>query len=125
MSDGSWRLDDQLASILSVPVNGLLDSCPFNNILHEDSEKLLNSTDSLYQDIWATALALAWLQMTCEAYNKEWGIAATKSKYWLSKQTLPAGFTLNDLSVIADNTLQTLKIWTPEDSTSYWNNSRK
>ena len=125
MPEGSWRLNDQLASILSIPSNSLVESCPFKNILRDDGERRLKSTDNLYQNIWATALALAWLQTTCEKFNKEWDIAATKSKYWLSKQALPAGFTLNDLSVIADNTLRTLKTWRSQNSAGYWNNNRK
>lgn len=69
-ADGSWRLEEALAHIVDRPLRRL--------------EKAMPVPDApLARELWATALALAWLERHASALVDEWGMLASKAERWL------------------------------------------
>jgi von Willebrand factor A domain-containing protein 5 len=73
-ADGSWNLDEGLASALGVRLRKL-------------QKKLEGATGDPEEAAraWATALALAWLEANAADSRDEWEILADKAKAWLSR----------------------------------------
>lgn len=124
LPDGSWKLTEDFATVISVSYHNLTDSCPFNNLIRKDEYD--RSAMVHFKSIWATTLALAWLQSHCEKHKEEWQIAATKSQFWLLKQALPKGLVIQDLTIIAETTLKSLNTWKPQKKPiAYWNQHQR
>jgi hypothetical protein len=69
-ADGSWPLASPLADILDRPLRTI--------------EKEMPSPDTpLARELWATALALAWLERHAMPLVSEWEMLATKAERWL------------------------------------------
>ena len=87
-AEGSWQLNSTLASALTKPLKELESACPVpykGNI----------------QVIWATILALAFLETVCAAQRDEWELVAFKAEMWLQGQSLPSGADMNALKEAA------------------------
>jgi hypothetical protein len=72
-ADGSFDLDERIASILGVPLRKL--------------EKKLHGAEGDPVEAaraWATALAIAWLESRAAESRGEWELLAEKAKTWLS-----------------------------------------
>ncbi len=58
--------------------------------------------------IWATSLALKWLARLWSQYEDEWVLVAQKAQRWLEMQKKPVGFELNDVKLMAQQSLTVL-----------------
>ena len=67
--DGSWRLNTELADVLSLTLEELQSLSPV-----QDST------------VWATALVLVWLQEECINEEKKWKLMHNKAMKWLEMQ---------------------------------------
>jgi len=77
--NGAYAFGDRVAKILNVSVKVLKDHLP---------EKLKNDyfvglIDKELEDIWATLLVLAYLEISLKDVKKDWILMAEKSKKWL------------------------------------------
>ncbi|XP_056397624.1 von Willebrand factor A domain-containing protein 5B1 [Hyla sarda] len=61
--------------------------------------------------IWATAVALAWLENNSAAYFIEWELLAAKADRWLCKQKIPEGRTLATVKSAAQQLFVLLRHW--------------
>ncbi|KAM5126716.1 von Willebrand factor A domain-containing protein 5B1 [Mantella aurantiaca] len=61
--------------------------------------------------IWATAVALAWLENNSAAYFTEWELLAAKADRWLCKQRIPEGRTLAAVKSAAQQLFVLLRHW--------------
>lgn len=57
--------------------------------------------ESTGKRLWATALALVWLEHNCASFFNEWELLAAKADHWLSEQRLPKGTDLAGLKASA------------------------
>ena len=87
-AEGSWQLNSTLASALTKPLKELESSCP---VPYEGNIRV----------IWATILALAFLETVCAAQRDEWELVAFKAEMWLQGQSLPSGVDMNALKEAA------------------------
>nr|XP_006824545.1 PREDICTED: von Willebrand factor A domain-containing protein 5B1-like [Saccoglossus kowalevskii] len=61
--------------------------------------------DEETNQLWATSLALSWLEYKCSSFFEEWELIAAKADRWLSVQNLPNGFDLPSLKAAAAQVL--------------------
>ena len=87
-AEGSWQLNSTLASALTKPLKELESSCP---VPYEGNIRVM----------WATILALAFLETVCAAQRDEWELVAFKAEMWLQGQSLPSGVDMNALKEAA------------------------
>ncbi|OBS68872.1 hypothetical protein A6R68_02587 [Neotoma lepida] len=72
-----------------------------------DPSVLLECTGKL----WATAVALAWLEHSSASYFIEWELVAAKASLWLEQQKVPEGRTLSTLKATARQLFVLLRHW--------------
>uniref|UniRef100_H3D4F0 von Willebrand factor A domain containing 5B1 n=1 Tax=Tetraodon nigroviridis TaxID=99883 RepID=H3D4F0_TETNG len=70
--------------------------------------KRMLDTESL---IWATAVALAWLEHSSASYFIEWEMIAAKASMWLSAQDIPEGRDLASIKAAANQLFIILRHW--------------
>ena len=73
--DGSWELTPDFASAIGVRFHVVLSDVP---------------NDSEVQRVWATALALAWLDHHAASLRPEWQMLAAKAQWWIDNPPIPA-----------------------------------
>ncbi|GAB1289130.1 von Willebrand factor A domain-containing protein 5B1 [Apodemus speciosus] len=61
--------------------------------------------------LWATAVALAWLEHSSANYIIEWELVASKASSWVEQQKLPEGRTLSMLKSTAQQLFVLLRHW--------------
>ncbi|XP_036386646.1 von Willebrand factor A domain-containing protein 5B1-like [Megalops cyprinoides] len=61
--------------------------------------------------IWATAVALAWLEHSSADYFIEWELIAAKASMWLSAQAIPEGRDLAAIKTAANQLFVILRHW--------------
>ncbi|XP_053256473.1 von Willebrand factor A domain-containing protein 5B1 isoform X3 [Podarcis raffonei] len=61
--------------------------------------------------LWATAVALAWLEHSSASYFIEWELAAAKASLWLSEQDFPEGRSLPAVKAAAQQLFVLLRHW--------------
>lgn len=61
--------------------------------------------------VWATAVALAWLEHSSASYFIEWEMIAAKASMWLSAQTVPEGRDLASVKAAANQLFIILRHW--------------
>ncbi|XP_063293291.1 von Willebrand factor A domain-containing protein 5B1 [Pelobates fuscus] len=61
--------------------------------------------------VWATAVALAWLENSSAAYFIEWELLAAKADRWLCRQQIPEGRTLATVKSAAQQLFVLLRHW--------------
>jgi len=66
--DGSWELTPQFASTIGAD---------------HDQLRALVDDDPYVQRVWATALALVWLEEHAPSLKVEWQMLATKAAWWV------------------------------------------
>ncbi|XP_029689047.1 von Willebrand factor A domain-containing protein 5B1 isoform X2 [Takifugu rubripes] len=74
-------------------------SCPGKRMLDPESM------------IWATAVALAWLEHSSASYFIEWEMIAAKASMWLSAQDIPEGRDLASIKAAANQLFIILRHW--------------
>ncbi|XP_036035976.1 von Willebrand factor A domain-containing protein 5B1 isoform X2 [Onychomys torridus] len=72
-----------------------------------DPSALLEYTGKL----WATVVALAWLEHNSASYFIEWELVAAKASSWLEQQKIPEGRTLGVLKATARQLFVLLRHW--------------
>uniref|UniRef100_A0A8C4TLE1 von Willebrand factor A domain containing 5B1 n=1 Tax=Falco tinnunculus TaxID=100819 RepID=A0A8C4TLE1_FALTI len=61
--------------------------------------------------LWATAVALAWLEHSSASYFIEWELVAAKANLWLSDQDFPEGYSLATVKAAAQQLFVLLRHW--------------
>ncbi|KAM6976951.1 von Willebrand factor A domain-containing protein 5B1 [Aplochiton taeniatus] len=61
--------------------------------------------------VWATAVALAWLEHSSATYFIEWELVAAKASMWLSSQSVPEGRDLASVKATANQLFIILRHW--------------
>lgn len=61
--------------------------------------------------VWATAVALAWLEHSSASYFIEWELVAAKASMWLSAQEIPEGKDLASIKAAANQLFIILRHW--------------
>ncbi|NXR14944.1 VW5B1 protein, partial [Semnornis frantzii] len=61
--------------------------------------------------LWATAVALAWLEHSSASYFIEWELVAAKASLWLSQQGFPEGSSLATVKAAAQQLFVLLRHW--------------
>ncbi|NXO91627.1 VW5B1 protein, partial [Certhia brachydactyla] len=61
--------------------------------------------------LWATAVALAWLEHSSASYFTEWELVAAKASLWLSRQDFPEGSSLATVKAAAQQLFVLLRHW--------------
>ncbi|CAL8325880.1 unnamed protein product [Merluccius merluccius] len=61
--------------------------------------------------VWATAVALAWLEHSSASYFIEWELVAAKASMWLSSQSIPEGRDLASVKAAANQLFIILRHW--------------
>nr|XP_033777040.1 von Willebrand factor A domain-containing protein 5B1 [Geotrypetes seraphini] len=61
--------------------------------------------------LWATAVALAWLEHSSAAYFIEWELVAAKASMWLGEQEIPEGRNLAVVKATAQQLFVLLRHW--------------
>ncbi|XP_030211565.1 von Willebrand factor A domain-containing protein 5B1 [Gadus morhua] len=61
--------------------------------------------------VWATAVALAWLEHSSAGYFIEWELVAAKASMWLSDQRIPEGRDLASVKAAANQLFIILRHW--------------
>ncbi|NXB81040.1 VW5B1 protein, partial [Donacobius atricapilla] len=61
--------------------------------------------------LWATAVALAWLEHSSASYFIEWELVAAKASLWLSGQHFPGGSSLASVKAAAQQLFVLLRHW--------------
>ncbi|NXY85221.1 VW5B1 protein, partial [Alcedo cyanopectus] len=80
-----------------------------------DSGRLRHSSGSAQTEpegmLWATAVALAWLEHSSASYFIEWELVAAKASLWLSEQEFPEGYSLATVKASAQQLFVLLRHW--------------
>ncbi|XP_065817720.1 von Willebrand factor A domain-containing protein 5B1 [Labrus bergylta] len=75
----------------------------------------LSSSPKSVQDpesmVWATAVALAWLEHSSASYFIEWEMVAAKASMWLNAQEIPEGKDLASIKSAANQLFIILRHW--------------
>ncbi|NWQ84235.1 VW5B1 protein, partial [Columbina picui] len=61
--------------------------------------------------MWATAVALAWLEHSSASFFIEWELVAAKASLWLSHQDFPQGYSLATVKAAAQQLFVLLRHW--------------
>ncbi|KAK1803443.1 hypothetical protein P4O66_020881 [Electrophorus voltai] len=61
--------------------------------------------------VWATAVALAWLENNSASYFIEWELIAAKASLWLGRQVIPEGRNLAAVKAAANQLFIILRHW--------------
>ncbi|XP_054912659.1 von Willebrand factor A domain-containing protein 5B1 [Poeciliopsis prolifica] len=61
--------------------------------------------------VWATAVALAWLEHSSASYFTEWELVAAKASMWLNAQDIPEGKDLASIKAAANQLFIILRHW--------------
>lgn len=61
--------------------------------------------------LWATAVALAWLEHSSASFFIEWELVAAKASLWLSRQRFPEGSSLATVKAAAQQLFVLLRHW--------------
>ncbi|XP_006239261.1 von Willebrand factor A domain-containing protein 5B1 isoform X2 [Rattus norvegicus] len=73
----------------------------------QESSELLEHTGKL----WATVVALAWLEHSSASYIIEWELVAAKASSWVELQEVPEGRTLSTIKATARQLFVLLRHW--------------
>ena len=87
-ADGSWRLGDVTAKLLSKSLEELRGVCPV-------------TCEGGVSTLWATVLCVVYLEVKHASQKDEWELIAMKAEQWLGSQPLPAGADLSTLKAAA------------------------
>ncbi|XP_030589971.1 von Willebrand factor A domain-containing protein 5B1 [Archocentrus centrarchus] len=71
----------------------------------------LETPSALESMVWATAVALAWLEHSSANYFIEWELVAAKASMWLSEQDIPEGRDLASVKAAANQLFIILRHW--------------
>uniref|UniRef100_A0A3B5ASH5 von Willebrand factor A domain containing 5B1 n=1 Tax=Stegastes partitus TaxID=144197 RepID=A0A3B5ASH5_9TELE len=128
-ASGAFPLDAALCDAISVPMDKLKWTSPFTSHrtslghLSHSSSRRTESADGGSRSsrssgmldpesmVWATAVALAWLEHSSASYFIEWELVAAKASMWLSAQDIPEGRDLASIKAAANQLFIILRHW--------------
>ncbi|XP_028392748.1 von Willebrand factor A domain-containing protein 5A-like isoform X1 [Dendronephthya gigantea] len=84
LASGAWKMSTSLSDVISKTTEEIKDACPV-------------SCEGDMESIWATIIALTYLQLRQLNFKDEWELIALKAETWLTKQSLPQGSSIQDL----------------------------
>uniref|UniRef100_A0A667YRY3 von Willebrand factor A domain containing 5B1 n=1 Tax=Myripristis murdjan TaxID=586833 RepID=A0A667YRY3_9TELE len=125
---GAFPLDIALCDAINVPMDKLKWTSPFTShrtslghLSHSGSRRTESTSDgrrspsepeiSQQHMVWATAVALAWLEHSSASYFIEWELVAAKASMWLSAQNIPEGRDLASIKAAANQLFIILRHW--------------
>uniref|UniRef100_A0A673HH68 von Willebrand factor A domain-containing protein 5B1-like n=1 Tax=Sinocyclocheilus rhinocerous TaxID=307959 RepID=A0A673HH68_9TELE len=124
LSCGAFMLDSALCDAINVPMDKLKWTSPFTShrlsLTHSEiTETPLPGSPGILrravQDpegmVWATAVALAWLEHSSASYFIEWEMIAAKASMWLDEQIVPEGRDLASVKATANQLFIILRHW--------------
>ena len=113
--EGFWEITHSFAEVMKVNYLQLKESCPFADVTLRQKQNLSlsrknsKSTEKSYDNIWATTIALVFLNLYYEEHKEDWVLIDEKANKWLRRKKLPTGFTVEDIFIIAQQTTKLLK----------------
>uniref|UniRef100_A0A672GZ64 von Willebrand factor A domain containing 5B1 n=1 Tax=Salarias fasciatus TaxID=181472 RepID=A0A672GZ64_SALFA len=138
---GAFPLDAALCDAINVPMDKLKWTSPFTShrtslghLSHSGSRRADSADDGSRSSgsgssgsaspggalkrmldpesmLWATAVALAWLEHSSASYFTEWELVAAKASMWLSAQDIPEGRDLASVKAAANQLFIILRHW--------------
>uniref|UniRef100_A0A3Q1KGU1 Uncharacterized protein n=1 Tax=Anabas testudineus TaxID=64144 RepID=A0A3Q1KGU1_ANATE len=137
LASGAFPLDAALCDAINVPMDKLKWTSPFTSHRTSLAEPPLSphsQVDSGWSSgsggletaspsgvlkrmldpesmVWATAVALAWLEHSSASYFIEWELLAAKASMWLSVQDIPEGRDLASIKAAANQLFIILRHW--------------
>uniref|UniRef100_A0A8B9SRN6 von Willebrand factor A domain containing 5B1 n=1 Tax=Anas platyrhynchos TaxID=8839 RepID=A0A8B9SRN6_ANAPL len=96
---GAFLLNSAFCEALGIPMEKL-----------KRTSKLRRQTEPEGM-LWATAVALAWLEHSSAAYFVEWELVAAKASLWLREQRFPQGCSLAAVKAAAQQLFVLLRHW--------------
>uniref|UniRef100_A0A3Q2ZPI6 von Willebrand factor A domain containing 5B1 n=1 Tax=Kryptolebias marmoratus TaxID=37003 RepID=A0A3Q2ZPI6_KRYMA len=125
LASGAFTLDSALCEAISVPMDKLKWTSPFashrTSLGHLPSLLSRNvwpdagpssfASESSASMVWATAVALAWLEHSSASFFIEWELVAAKASMWLSAQEIPEGKDLASIKAAANQLFIILRHW--------------
>ncbi|KAM4562255.1 von Willebrand factor A domain-containing protein 5B1 isoform 1-T1 [Odontesthes bonariensis] len=72
---------------------------------------VMKQMQDLESMVWATAVALAWLEHSSASYFIEWELIAAKASMWLSAQNIPEGKDFSSIKAAANQLFIILRHW--------------
>uniref|UniRef100_A0A3Q3X3M7 Uncharacterized protein n=1 Tax=Mola mola TaxID=94237 RepID=A0A3Q3X3M7_MOLML len=122
LASGAFPLDTALCDAINVPMDKLKWTSPFSShrsslghLSHSSSRPFLGCPLKRRPDpesmVWATAVALAWLEHSSASYFIEWEMIAAKASMWLSAQDIPEGRDLASIKAAANQLFIILRHW--------------
>uniref|UniRef100_A0A673BS36 von Willebrand factor A domain containing 5B1 n=1 Tax=Sphaeramia orbicularis TaxID=375764 RepID=A0A673BS36_9TELE len=132
LASGAFPLDTALCDAINVPMDKLKWTSPFFShrtsldLYHQSAEHSSSSPSHLSKAssnsaqkrmldpesmVWATAVALAWLEHSSASYFIEWEMVAAKASMWLGAQDIPEGKDLASVKAAANQLFIILRHW--------------
>ncbi|XP_074162141.1 von Willebrand factor A domain-containing protein 5B1 isoform X2 [Sminthopsis crassicaudata] len=88
------------------------DSPDDNSFPGANSKQMLESHEpEQASKVWATAVALGWLENSSASYFVEWELVAAKASAWLGEQKVPEGRSLTSIKTAAQQLFVLLRHW--------------
>ncbi|XP_051844323.1 von Willebrand factor A domain-containing protein 5B1 isoform X3 [Antechinus flavipes] len=89
------------------------EDSPHDDGFHRaDSKQALESHEPEQAGkVWATAVALGWLENSSASYFVEWELVAAKASSWLGEQKVPEGRSLASIKTAAQQLFVLLRHW--------------
>uniref|UniRef100_A0A3Q2P380 von Willebrand factor A domain containing 5B1 n=1 Tax=Fundulus heteroclitus TaxID=8078 RepID=A0A3Q2P380_FUNHE len=136
LASGAFPLDSALCEAINVPMEKLRWTSPFAS--HRSSLGHLRTLISKQRStllpsrappgtpgrmlvsppmpdpenmVWATCVALAWLEHSSASYFTEWELVAAKASMWLNAQDIPEGKDLASIKAAANQLFIILRHW--------------
>uniref|UniRef100_A0A8C4TI88 von Willebrand factor A domain containing 5B1 n=1 Tax=Erpetoichthys calabaricus TaxID=27687 RepID=A0A8C4TI88_ERPCA len=116
-ASGYFMLNNTFCEAINIPQDKLKWTSPF--AIHRTNSRILKTENELcsLKDmepeglIWATTVALAWLEHSSAGYFIEWELVAAKASMWLSSQEIPEGRDLVSVKAAARQLFVLLRHW--------------
>ncbi|XP_061419059.1 von Willebrand factor A domain-containing protein 5A-like [Lethenteron reissneri] len=93
-AEGSWKSLEQLAAVVQMPLGDLQSEAP----------------KGMASEVWATVLALVWLQSQAAEQKLEWDLLARKASLWLSQQGIDKNVAVEAANKVLGSTVKSSDI---------------
>uniref|UniRef100_A0A8D2MBB2 von Willebrand factor A domain containing 5B1 n=1 Tax=Zonotrichia albicollis TaxID=44394 RepID=A0A8D2MBB2_ZONAL len=115
---GAFLLNSAFCDAVNIPMEKLKWTSPFtchrlslSPSAEQDRAWDAEGGPELQGMLWATAVALAWLEHSSASYFIEWELVAAKASLWLSEQDFPQGSSLATVKAAAQQLFVLLRHW--------------
>uniref|UniRef100_A0A669QQJ0 von Willebrand factor A domain containing 5B1 n=1 Tax=Phasianus colchicus TaxID=9054 RepID=A0A669QQJ0_PHACC len=104
---GAFLMNSAFCKAVSIPMEKLCWTSPFSCHQQRGSPKQTEPEGML----WATAVALAWLEHSSASHFTEWELVAAKASLWLGEQDFSQGCSLAAVKSAAQQLFVLLRHW--------------